>query len=63
MRGNQLLLGSLGGLVAGVALVAGLRLYQGAELFGSGRMTLARAAIGVCFVALGLWTYRRAGTS
>jgi hypothetical protein len=60
VRSRQLLLGSIGGVAAGLALVAGLRLYQGAELFASPRMTLVRAAIGVCFVVLGLWTLARA---
>jgi hypothetical protein len=60
---RQLLAGSTAGLLAGIALVAGLRLYQGGELFESPRMTLVRAAIGVCLVALGLWTLGRARTS
>lgn len=60
MRSRQLVLGAIGGIAAGVVLVVGLRLYQGAELFESARMTLVRAGIGACLVALGLWTFARA---
>ena len=60
MRSRQLLLGAVGGAAAGLLLVAGLRLYQGSTLFESPRMALVRLGIGVCFVALGLWTFARA---
>jgi hypothetical protein len=56
---NQLLGGTIGGVLAGFALLALLRLYQGGELFGSERMTVVRAGIGVCLVALGLWAMAR----
>lgn len=60
MPRKQLIGGTVGGAVAGVVLIAALRLHQGGELFASAHMTLLRAGIGVCLVALGLWTLRRA---
>jgi hypothetical protein len=60
---RQLLAGSTAGLLAGTALVSGQRLDHGGELFESPRMTLVRAAIGVCLVALQLWTHGPERTS